>query len=50
MVLHRIGTLILNGFDALYEFSKKYGPESDKGEIVQEISRRQESEPDSIDF
>jgi hypothetical protein len=39
-----------DGFDALYELSKKYGPESDKGKIVQEILRRQESEPDSIDL
>jgi hypothetical protein len=39
-----------DGFDALYELSEKYGSESDKGEIVQEILRRQESEPDSIDF
>ena len=39
-----------DGFDALYELSEKYGPESDKGKIVREILRRQESEPDSIDF
>ena len=39
-----------DGFDALYELNEKYGPDSDKGKIVQEILRRQESEPDSIDF
>jgi hypothetical protein len=39
-----------DGFDALYELSEKYGPDSDKGKIVREILRRQESEPDSIDF
>ncbi len=39
-----------DGFDALYELSEKYGPASDKGKIVREILRRQESEPDSIDF
>jgi hypothetical protein len=39
-----------DGFDALYELSEKYGPDSDKGRIVREILRRQESEPDSIDF
>ena len=39
-----------NGFDALYELSEKYGPDSDKGKIVREILRRQESEPDSINF
>jgi hypothetical protein len=39
-----------DGFDALYELSEKYRPDSDKGKIVQEILRRQESEPDSIDF
>jgi hypothetical protein len=39
-----------DGFDALYELSEKYGPGSDKGKIVREILRRQESEPDSIDF
>ena len=39
-----------DGFDALYELSEKYGPDSDKGKIVREILRRQESEPDSINF
>ena len=39
-----------DGFDALYELSEKYGPHSNKGKIVREIFRRQESEPDSIDF
>jgi hypothetical protein len=39
-----------DGFDALYELSEKYGSDSDKGKIVREIVRRQESEPDSIDF
>ncbi|MBT8368557.1 MAG: hypothetical protein KJP23_28015 [Deltaproteobacteria bacterium] len=39
-----------DGFDALYELSEKYGPDSDKGKIAREILRRQESEPDSIDF
>ena len=39
-----------DGFDALYELSEKYGPELDKGKIVREILRRQQSEPDSIDF
>ena len=39
-----------DGFDALYELSEKYGPDSDKGKIVREILRRQEPEPDSIDF
>jgi len=39
-----------DGFDALYELNEKCGLYSDKGKIVQEILRRQESEPDSIDF
>jgi hypothetical protein len=39
-----------DGFDALYELSEKYGQDSDKGKIVREILRRQESEPNSIDF
>ena len=39
-----------DGFDALYELSEKYGPDSDKGKIVREILQRQKSEPDSIDF
>ena len=39
-----------DGFDALYELSEKYGLDSGKGKIVREILRRQESEPDSIDF
>jgi len=39
-----------DGFDALYKSSEKYGPDSDKGKIVREILRRQESELDSIDF
>ena len=39
-----------DGFDALYELCEKYGPDSDKGKIVREIVRRQESEPDSIAF
>ena len=39
-----------DGFDALYELSEKYEPDSDKGKIVREIFRRQESEPDAIDF
>jgi len=39
-----------DGFDALYELSQKYRPDSEKGKIVHEILRRQESEPDSIDF
>ncbi len=39
-----------DGFDALYELSEKYGPDSDKGKIVREILRRQESGPDSIVF
>jgi len=30
-----------DGFDALYELSEKYGPESDKGKNVREILRRQ---------
>jgi hypothetical protein len=38
-----------DGFDALYELSEKYGPDSDKGKIVRKILQRQESEPDSID-
>jgi len=38
------------GFDALYELNERYGPDSDKGKIIREILRRQESEPDSIDF
>ena len=29
----------LDGFDALYELSEKYGPDSDKGNIVREILR-----------
>ena len=29
-----------DGFDALYELSEKYGPDSDKGKIVREILRR----------
>jgi len=39
-----------DGFDALYELGEKYGPDSDKGKIVRGIIRKQESEPDSIDF
>ena len=39
-----------DSFDALYELSEKYVPDSDKGKIVREILRKQESEPDSIDF
>jgi hypothetical protein len=30
-----------DGFDAFYELSDKYGPDSDKGKIVREIVRRQ---------
>ena len=39
-----------DGFDALYELNERYGPDSDKGKIIREILRRQESEPDSIVF
>ena len=39
-----------DGFDALYELSEKYGPDSDKGKIVRKVLQRQKSEPDSIDF
>ena len=39
-----------DGFDALYELSEKYGPDSDKGKIVRKLLRRQESEPDSINI
>ena len=39
-----------DGFDALYELSEKYRPDSDKGQIVREILRRKKAEPDSIDF
>ena len=39
-----------DGFDALFELSEKYGPDSDKGKIVRKVLQRQKSEPDSIDF
>ena len=39
-----------DGFDALYELSERYGPDSDKGKIAREIIRKQKAEPESIDF
>ena len=39
-----------DGFDALYELTEKYRPDSDKGIIVREIIKKKDSEPESIVF
>ena len=39
-----------DGFNALYELSENFGPDSDKGKIVREIIQKKDSEPESIEM
>jgi len=39
-----------DGYDALYELEQKYGPGSDKGNIIRKIKQEQDSEPNCIKF
>jgi hypothetical protein len=39
-----------DGFDAFYELEQKYGPGSDKGNIIRKIKQEQDTEPNCIKF
>ena len=39
-----------DGFDSSYELEKKYGPGSDKENIIRKIKQEQDSEPNWIKF